>query len=146
MGEHAADLLAERFDSIDKLMAADTQMLLAIPEIGPEAAGSITAFFRDPKNRETIARILAAGVKLEYERGGTRKLAGLTFVFTGSLSSLSRDEARAKVEELGAKTASSVSKKVSYVVTGEEAGSKLDKARQLGLAILTEQEFMDLLA
>jgi len=146
VGEHAADLLAERFDSIDKLMAADTQMLLAIPEIGPEAAGSITAFFRDPKNRETIARILAAGVKLEYERGGTRKLAGLTFVFTGSLSSLSRDEARAKVEELGAKTASSVSKKVSYVVTGEEAGSKLDKARQLGLAILTEQEFMDLLA
>jgi DNA ligase (NAD+) len=146
VGEHAADLLAERFDSIEKLMAADTRMLLAIPEIGPEAAGSITAFFRDPKNRETIKRILDAGVKLEYEQGGSKKLAGLTFVFTGSLSSLSRDEARAKVEELGAKTASSVSKKVSYVVAGAEAGSKLDKARQLGLTILTEQEFMELLA
>jgi DNA ligase (NAD+) len=146
VGEHAADLLAERFDSIDKLMAADTQMLLAVPEIGPEAAGSITAFFRDPKNRETIKRILDAGVELEYEQGGVKKLAGLTFVFTGSLSSMSRDDARTKVEELGAKTASSVSKKVSYVVAGEEAGSKLDKARQLGLTILTEQEFMELLA
>ncbi len=145
VGEHAADLLAERFDSIERLMAADAPMLLAIPEIGPEAAGSITAFFRDEKNRETIKRILDAGVELEYERGGTKKLAGLTFVFTGSLSSMSRDEARAKVEELGARTASSVSKKVSYVVAGEEAGSKLDKARQLGLTILTEQEFTELL-
>jgi len=145
VGEHAADLLAERFDSIEKLMSADTPMLLAIPEIGPEAAGSITAFFRDEKNRETIKRILDAGVKLEYEQGGSQRLAGLTFVFTGSLASMSRDEARAKVEELGAKTASSVSRKVSYVVAGEEAGSKLDKARQLGLTILTEQEFMDLL-
>ncbi len=146
VGEHAADLLAERFDSIEKLMAADTQMLLAIPEIGPEAAGSITAFFRDAKNRETIKRILDAGVKLEYEQGGAKKLAGLTFVFTGSLSSMSRDEARAKVEELGAKTASSVSRKVSYVVAGEEAGSKLDKARQLGLKVLTEREFLELLS
>ncbi len=145
VGEHAAGLLAERFDTIEKLMSADTEMLLAIPEIGPEAAGSITAFFRDPKNRETIRRIQAAGVEFEYKQGTLKKLAGLTFVFTGSLSGMSRDEARAKAEALGAKTASSVSKKVSYVVAGEEAGSKLDKARQLGLKILTEQEFMDLL-
>jgi len=145
VGEHVAGLLAERFDSMEKLMSADTQMLLAIPEIGPEAASSITTFFRDPKNRETISRILAAGVEFEYKQGGAGKLTGLTFVFTGSLSGMSRDEARAKVEELGAKTASSVGKKVSYVVAGEEAGSKLDKARQLGLRILTEQEFLELL-
>lgn len=144
VGEHVAGLVAERFDTIEKLMSADIQMLLAIPEIGPEAAGSITAFFRDPKNRETISRIQAAGVEFEYKQGSSKKLAGLTFVFTGSLSNMSRDEARAKVEALGAKTASSVSKKVSYVVAGEEAGSKLDKARQLGLKVLTEQEFMDL--
>jgi DNA ligase (NAD+) len=145
VGEHVAGLLAERFDSVEKLMSADTQMLLAIPEIGPEAASSITTFFRDPKNRETISRILAAGVDFEYKQGSTGKLTGLTFVFTGSLSGMSRDEARAKVEELGAKTASSVGKKVSYVVAGEEAGSKLDKARQLNLRILTEQEFLELL-
>lgn len=145
VGEHVAGLLAERFDSMERLMSADTQMLLAIPEIGPEAATSITAFFRDPKNRETISRILAAGVEFEYKKGSTGKLTGLTFVFTGSLSGMSRDEARARVEELGAKTASSVGKKVSYVVAGEEAGSKLDKARQLGLKILSEQEFLELL-
>jgi DNA ligase (NAD+) len=145
VGEHVAGLLAERFDSVEKLMSADTQMLLAIPEIGPEAASSITTFFRDPKNRETISRILAAGVDFEYKQGSTGKLTGLTFVFTGSLSGMSRDEARAKVEELGAKTASSVGKKVSYVVAGEEAGSKLDKARQLNLKILREQEFLELL-
>lgn len=145
VGEHVAGLLAERFDSMEKLMSADTQTLLAIPEIGPEAATSITTFFRDPKNRETISRILAAGVEFEYRQSGTSKLAGLTFVFTGSLSGMSRDEARARVEELGAKTASSVGKKVSYLVAGEEAGSKLDKARQLGITILTEQEFLELL-
>lgn len=145
VGEHVAGLLAERFDSMERLMSADTQMLLAIPEIGPEAATSITAFFRDPKNRETISRILAAGVEFDYKKGSTGKLTGLTFVFTGSLSGMSRDEARARVEELGAKTASSVGKKVSYVVAGEEAGSKLDKARQLGLKILSEQEFLELL-
>jgi len=145
VGEHVAGLLAERFDSMEKLMSADTQTLLAIPEIGPEAATSITAFFRDPKNRETISRILSAGMELEYKQSGAGKLTGLTFVFTGSLSGMSRDEARARVEELGAKTASSVGKKVSYVVAGEEAGSKLDKARQLGLKILSEQEFLELL-
>ncbi len=145
VGEHISGLLAERFDSIEGLMAADADTLIAIPEIGPEAAGSITAFFSDPKNRETIERILAAGVRPEYEQHTEKRLGGLTFVFTGSLSSLSRDEARIKAEKLGAKTASSVSKKVNYVVAGEEAGSKLDKARQLGLRVLTEQEFLEML-
>jgi DNA ligase (NAD+) len=145
VGEHISGLLAERFTSIESLMAADTGILIAIPEIGPEAASSITAFFRDPKNRQTIERILSAGVELEYEQHDAKKLGGLTFVFTGSLSSMSRDQARLKVEELGAKTASSVSKKVNYVVAGEEAGSKLDKARQLGINILTEDEFLEMI-
>ncbi len=145
VGEHVAGLLAERFNSIDTLMAADISTLIAIPEIGPEAANSITAFFGDPKNHGTIERILSAGIVLEYEQQGNKKLGGLTFVFTGSLSSMSRDQARIAVEELGAKTASSISKKVDYVVTGEEAGSKLDKARQLGIRILTEQEFLQMI-
>ncbi|MHB8110448.1 MAG: NAD-dependent DNA ligase LigA [Syntrophorhabdaceae bacterium] len=145
VGEHISGLLAEHFDSIDKLMDVDAETLMTIPEIGPEAATSITSFFRDPKNRETIRRILEAGVMLEYRRTGSRKLCGLTFVFTGSLETMARDEARRKVEELGGKTAASVSKKVNYVVTGEEAGSKLEKARQLGVPVLTEAEFLKML-
>ena len=145
VGEHIAGLLTERFGSIEDLMKANVDSLIAIDEIGPEAANSITAFFGDPKNRATVERILSAGLVLEYEQHGSKKLGGLTFVFTGSLSSMSRDQARIRVEELGAKTASSASKKVNYVVAGEEAGSKLDKAHQLGIKVLTEQEFMDML-
>lgn len=144
-GEHISGLLAERFRSIEDLMAADSGTLIAIPEIGPEAASSITAFFADPKNRGTIERILSAGLILEYEQHEGKKLSGLTFVFTGSLSSMSRDEARIRVEGLGAKTASSVSRKVTHVVAGEEAGSKLDKARQLGIRVLTEREFREMI-
>ncbi|MBP1748149.1 MAG: ligA [Deltaproteobacteria bacterium] len=145
VGEHVSGLLAGRFSSIEELMAANVEMLIVIPEIGPEAANSITAFFSDPKNRATIERILSAGVVPEYEQKGNKPLSGRTFVFTGSLASLSRDQARITVEDLGAKTASSVSKKVDYVVAGEEAGSKLDKARQLGIRILTEQEFLQMI-
>lgn len=145
VGEHISGLLAERFSSIEELMSADTDTLIAIPEIGPEAANSITAFFGDPGNHGTIERILSAGVELEYEQKGGEQLGGLTFVFTGTLSSMSRDQAKVVVEQLGAKTASSVSKKVDYVVAGEEAGSKLDKAHQLGIKVLTEGEFLDMI-
>lgn len=145
VGEHISGLLSERFNSIEDLMAADPDTLIVIPEIGPEAANSITAFFRDPMNRQTIERILSAGVVLEYEQKGDKPLAGLTFVFTGSLSSMSRDQARIAVEALGARTASSVSKKVTHVVSGEEAGSKLDKARQLGIRVLSEEEFLQMI-
>ena len=89
---------------------------MAIPEIGPEVASSITAFFRDHKNRKTIERMLQAGVEIQYKKTGKKPLEGLTFVFTGSLETLPREEARKRVESLGAKTASSVSKKVDYVV------------------------------
>lgn len=145
VGEHASGLLAGRFDSIEGLIAADAGTLIAIPEIGPEAANSITAFFSDPKNRETIERILSAGVVPQYGQKGDKPLAGLIFVFTGSLSLMSRDQARIAAQDLGAGTASSISKKVTHVVAGEEAGSKLDKARQLGIRVLTEQEFMEMI-
>lgn len=145
IGEHISGLLADRYDSIQTLMNTDRETLLTIHEIGPEAAGSIVSFFQDKKNRATIERILAAGVTIEYEKKGPKKLHGLTFVFTGSLKSMSRDEARKKVEDLGGQTATSVSKKVHYVVSGEEAGSKLDKAKILGIPILSEEEFLTLL-
>jgi DNA ligase (NAD+) len=126
-------------------MNTDQEALLAIHEIGPEAAGSIVSFFQDKKNRATIERILAAGLTIEYEKGGSGKLLGITFIFTGSLKSMSRDEARKRAEDLGARTATSMSKKVNYVVSGEEAGSKLDKAKILGITILNEEEFLALL-
>ena len=126
-------------------MEADRETLLSIHEIGPEVASSIVSFFKDIKNRETIERMMAAGVTIEYDKKGTQKLNGLTFVFTGSLKSMSRDEARKKAEDLGAQTAPSISKKVNYVVAGEEAGSKLDKAKTLGIKIIDEEEFLTLI-
>jgi DNA ligase (NAD+) len=126
-------------------MEADSDSLLAIREIGPEAASSIVSFFNDIKNRATIERMLTAGVTIDYNKKGAKKLNGLTFVFTGALTSMSRDEARKKAEDLGANTAPSVSKKVHYVVAGEEAGSKLDKAKTLGIKIINEEEFLTLI-
>jgi DNA ligase (NAD+) len=145
VGEHISGLLAERFKHIEELMEATEERLINIPEIGPEASSSITAFFRDEKNRKTIRRILDAKVEVEYEPVSKKTLEGFTFVFTGSMKSMSRDEARKKVEYLGAKTAPSVSKKVTHVVAGGEAGSKLDKARELGLIVLNEEEFLGMI-
>jgi DNA ligase (NAD+) len=142
IGEHISVLLAERYGSIDALLTADTETLLSIPEIGPEVTGSIVAFLDDKKNTDTIERILAAGVSIEYKQAGTKALRGLTFVFTGTLNSMSRDEARKTVEEMGAKTAPSISRKVDFVVAGAEAGSKLDKATSLGIKIIGEEEFL----
>jgi DNA ligase (NAD+) len=109
-------------------------------EVGPKVARSIWQFFREPHNRELVARLKDAGLRLEQEvvrkEGGP--LAGLTFVLTGTLAHLTRDEAKAKIEAAGGKVTGSVSKKTSYVVAGEDAGSKLDKARALGLPILDE--------
>ena len=143
--EHVFQLLGQQYADINALMEADTETLLLIPEIGPEVAGSIVSFFQDTKNRDTVRRILAAGVTLEYTKTERGKLDGLTFVFTGSLPSMSRDEARKKVEALGGQTASSISKKVDYVVAGKEAGSKLEKARELGVKVISEAELMVLI-
>jgi DNA ligase (NAD+) len=142
VGEHISGLLADRFNSVEDLYAVGEEALMVIPEIGPEVANSIVTFFLDEKNRKTITRMLDAGVSIEYKKDGKKPLLGMTFLFTGALKGMSREDARKSVEALGAKTASSVSKKVDYVVLGEEAGSKDDKARALGLKIISEDEFL----
>lgn len=145
VGEHISGLLADKFNSIEDLYTLDEDTLMAIPEIGPEVANSITSFFQDDKNRKTISRMLDAGVVIEYKKEGRKPLLGLTFVFTGALKNMGREEARKLVESLGGKTVSSVSKKIDYVVLGEEAGSKVDKARSLDLKIISEEEFLSLI-
>lgn len=147
VGEHISGLLAERFYSIGDLYTVNEESLMAIPEIGPEVANSIVSFFQDDKNRKTIERIIDAGVGIQYKykKSGIERLAGKTFVFTGSLGKMGREEARQRVEALGAKTSSSVSRRIDYVVLGEDAGSKADKARALGLKIISEDEFLAML-
>ena len=142
VGEHISGLLAERFKDIRGLTKTDAETLLKVPEIGPEVASSIVSFFKDTKNRETIGRILAGGVTIEYGAQGKGKLDGTLFLFTGTLKDMSRDEARQKVEELGGKTTNAVSRNVTHLVAGEEAGSKLDKAKKIGIKILSEIEFL----
>ncbi|HPP06410.1 MAG TPA: NAD-dependent DNA ligase LigA [Syntrophorhabdaceae bacterium] len=145
VGEHISGLLAEHYKNVEELMAAKEEELISIPEIGPEVASSIVFFFQDEKNRKTIERILNAGVEIEYRKETNRPLEGMVFVFTGALKSMSRDEAKKLVESLGAKTSNSVGKKVNFVVAGEEAGSKLDKAKQMGINIIGEEEFLNMI-
>lgn len=145
VGEHISGLLAERYKNMEALMAAGEEELINIPEIGPEVANSIVLFFQDEKNRQTIERIIKAGLEIEYRQEGGRPLEGILFVFTGALKSMSRDEAKKVVESLGAKTSNSVGKKVNIVVAGEEAGSKLEKAGKLGVKIIDEDEFLKMI-
>jgi DNA ligase (NAD+) len=146
VGEHTAKLLATSFGSIHNLAKASEEELLAIREVGPQVALSIRTFFHNPDNREVVERLLAAGVTpsvTEKKVGG--RFTGKTFVFTGALTRFSRDDAKKLVEDEGGHAAGSVSKKTDYVVAGEEAGSKLEKARQLGVKVLTEEEFLAML-
>ncbi len=146
VGEHTAKLLASAFGSIEHLEKATEEELLSIREVGPQVAQSVRTFFRNPANREVIERMFAAGVKpaVEEKRLGGR-FTGKTFVFTGALTRFTRDDAKNMVENEGGHAAGSVSKKTDYVVAGAEAGSKLDKARQLGVNVLTEDEFLKML-
>ncbi|GLI37209.1 NAD-dependent DNA ligase LigA [Geobacter hydrogenophilus] len=146
VGEHTARLLATAFGSIDNLARATEAELLSIREIGPQVARSITTFFHNEGNRETIRRMVEAGVEptVEEKKVGGR-FTGKTFVFTGALTRFSRSEAQKMVENEGGHAAGSVSKKTDYVVAGAEAGSKLDKARQLGVTVLTEDGFLQML-
>ncbi len=128
-------------------MAATAEELERVEEVGPRISQSILEFFARPANRELVEKLKQAGVDMTAEKKQrTTQLAGLAFVLTGTLPTLTRDEAKQRIEAAGGKVAGSVSKKTSYVVAGEEAGSKLDKARELGLAVLDEAGLLALLA
>jgi DNA ligase (NAD+) len=146
VGEHTAKLLASAFGSIENLARASEEELLSVREVGPQVAASIADFFKNQENLEVIKKLEGQGVspKVEEKRVGGR-FTGKTFVFTGALSRFSRDEAKKMVEQEGGHAAGSVSKKTDYVVAGTEAGSKLEKAMQLGVRVLTEEEFLELM-
>ncbi|MGA3162502.1 MAG: NAD-dependent DNA ligase LigA [Terracidiphilus sp.] len=146
VGERIAELLAEEFGSIEALRAASAEELERVEEVGPRISQAILEFFAQSANLTLIQSLKRAGVKMTAEKKQrSAQLAGLTFVLTGTLPNLTRDEAKAKIEAAGGKTASAVSKKTSYVVAGEEAGSKLDKARELSIPVLDEAGLMALL-
>ncbi len=146
VGERTAELLAEEFGSMDALAAATAEELERVEEVGPRISQSILEFFSQAANLALIERLKAAGADMTAEkRQRSEQLAGLTFVLTGTLPTLTRDEAKQKIEAAGGKTAGSVSKKTSYVVAGEEAGSKLEKALELNIPVLDEAGLLALL-
>lgn len=147
VGEATAQTLAQHFGTLENLLAADMAALQQVPDVGPVVAESILTFFRQSHNREVIDKLRQAGVhwpEVVVERGA-QPLAGKTFVLTGTLESMSRDQAKERLQALGAKVAGSVSKKTDYVVAGAEAGSKLAKAEELGVPVLDEAALMKLL-
>jgi DNA ligase (NAD+) len=142
VGETTAEDLARRFSRLDDFFHLSEEDLREVEGIGPEVSASVYQFFRDKKNKESIERLKKAGVTvIELKVKGKAKLTGKAFVFTGALKSLGRDEARNIIESLGGTTVSTVSKKVDFVVVGEDPGSKFDKAKELGIKTLTEEEF-----
>ncbi|MFT3792157.1 MAG: NAD-dependent DNA ligase LigA [Rudaea sp.] len=148
VGEATAKTLARWFGSLAELMAADEDALQTVPDVGPIVAAHIARFFAQPHNREVIAALRANGVEWQEhapQRTVDGPLAGKTAVLTGGLVALTRDEAKAKLEALGAKVAGSVSKKTSFVVAGSDAGSKLDKANELGIDVWDEAQLLDFL-
>jgi DNA ligase (NAD+) len=148
VGEATARDLAQHFGNLDGIIDADVAALQLVPDVGPVVAASIVAFFKESHNREIIARLQAAG--LQWVEGdpadsGPKPLAGKTLVLTGTLPTLKRDDAKAMIEAAGGKVAGSVSKKTDFVVAGEEAGSKLEKALELGVPVIDEAELLKLL-
>jgi DNA ligase (NAD+) len=146
VGERTAELLAEEFGSLDALRAATPEELERVEEVGPRISQAIVEFFADKENRDLVERLQSAGVNMTAEkRERTAQLAGLTFVLTGTLPTLTRDEAKRRIESAGGKVVGSVSKKTSYVVAGAEPGSKLDKAHELKVQVLDETGLLALL-
>jgi len=146
IGGQSAQILAEYFGSLDALASAELEVLKDIYQIGPTMAESVYEYFRDPENRSVIDEMMACGMKPERpEKRRTDKLAGKTFVVTGTLEKFSRRQAEEAIRQAGAKTSSSVSKKTDFVLAGENAGSKLDKAKKLGVKVINETEFMEMI-
>ena len=147
VGERTAVILAEHFGNLDEIMSADMDRLQAAEEVGPKVAHSIVMFFDQPQNRELVERLRKAGLQFTHERrrekGGV--LEGKTLVLTGTLPNWSREEAKERIEAAGGKVSGSVSKKTSFVVAGEDAGSKLDKARDLSVAVIDEARLREML-
>ncbi len=147
VGERTAELLADHFGDLDKIATASVDELQQAQEVGPKVAESIRAFFDEGHNQELLARLKSAGLQFRHtapkREGGP--LVGLTFVITGTLPDLSREDAKAKIEAAGGKVASAVSRKTSYVLAGEDAGSKLKKAQELSIAIIDEAQLLKML-
>jgi DNA ligase (NAD+) len=146
VGEKAAATLARHLRTMDAIMEASVEQLQAVPDIGPVVAASIRSFAEEPRNHGLVAKLAAAGVNMSSQQpppsvAAQGPLSGKTFVVTGTLASMSRDEAAAAIERLGGKVGSAVSRKTTYLVVGAEAGSKLEKAQALGVKTLTEEQF-----
>lgn len=147
IGSAAAKLLCEKFGSIEKIMSATAEEIAEIDGFGSVMSENVEKAFSDVHFRELVKALLEKGVKMEYtsQRSGDDRFAGMTFVLTGTLPTLKRDEAKAMIENFGGKASGSVSKKTTYVLAGEEAGSKLTKAQELGIKIISEEEFLEML-
>ena len=147
VGKDTASLLVERFGNLDSLINADESDLSSVDGIGPVIAKSVHEFFRNDENMKMMKKFREMGFSMGSENVTTenRKLDGRIFVFTGALSSMTRENAGELVKSFGGKTSSSVSKKTSYVVEGENSGSKLEKAEKLGIKIISESEFLDMI-
>jgi len=145
VGAETAEILAEEFHGLDKLAKASREKLTDIGAIGPKIADSITAFFRQEENRNIIRRLREAGVRLEEEATKPEELplSGKEFVITGRLETSSRQEAEARIKELGGIAKDNVTRQTTYVVVGADPGSKLARAQELGIEILSEQKFLD---
>ncbi len=143
VGERLSQIIAENFPNLEALMEASEESLIEIPAVGPEIAKSIFKFFREAENRKTIEKMISCGVEIQYKtqvKKGDR-LKGQTIVFTGAFQSFTREEAKRLVEEGGGRVSSSVTKKTTYVVVGEDPGSKLDTAKSLEISVIDEEEF-----
>jgi len=148
VGEHTAEVLADHFGTLPRVMEASVDALNGVYEIGQTTAESVAEFFADPANRAMVERLLEAGVNPKCSDSAPRsdRFAGRTFVFTGALTLFTREDAERTVKQLGGRASGSVSKSTSYVVAGEKAGSKLAKAQELGVPVLTEEQFQEMVA
>jgi len=147
VGSHIAEVLAARFKTLDRVISATEEELIAIPEIGPETAKGIVEFFANAENKGMIEDLISVGVEFESEGGATGKgpLSGRRFVLTGTLDSMTRDEATALIKGKGGMVTGSVSRRTDFVVVGKDPGAKAERAKELGITILTEEEFLRLL-